>query len=152
MPEWTWEWWQWMCALYSSKLQQYRNLTIRLFSVISRTLIGGSLNPLQTCIWCILQLQPTGQYTELNVKTVLFQIIQFSISTQFTCQNYCHDQNWWLSYWVSALQSVVAVSISSDGDHGIHCWWGLMRPNKVETAVRCFRMSYGSVRRIFWSW
>ena len=32
---------------------------------------------------------PIGQYTELNVKkkTVLFQIIQYSISTQFICQN-----------------------------------------------------------------
>ena len=27
----------------------------------------------------------------------------------------------------------------------------LMRPNKVETAVQCFRMSRASVRRIFWS-
>ena len=28
-----------------------------------------------------------GQHTELNVKTVLFQIIQFSISTQFKYKN-----------------------------------------------------------------
>ena len=26
-------------------------------------------------------------YTQLNVKTALFQPIQFSISTQFKCQN-----------------------------------------------------------------
>ena len=36
-------------------------------------------------------------------------------------------------------------------------WWKsrytlLMGPNKVETAVQCFRMSCISVRRIFWSW
>ena len=47
----------------------------------------GGLTSLQRCSRCILQPQPTGQYTELNVKTVLFQIIQFSISTQFTFQN-----------------------------------------------------------------
>ena len=28
----------------------------------------------------------------------------------------------------------------------------MIRPNKVETAVQCFRMSRASVRRIFWSW
>ena len=35
--------------------------TIKLFSVISRTLIGGGLTPLQKCSRCILQPQPTGQ-------------------------------------------------------------------------------------------
>ena len=36
---------------------------------------------------CILQPQPTEKYTELNVKTVLFQIIEFIISIQFRRQN-----------------------------------------------------------------
>ena len=49
--------------------------------------LGEGLTPLQRCSHCILQPQLTGQYTELNVKAVLFQIIQFSISTQFRCQN-----------------------------------------------------------------
>ena len=31
------------------------------------------------------------------------------------------DMNWWLSCRVSAIQSVVAGSISSVGDYGIHC-------------------------------
>ena len=34
--EWTWEWWQWKRTPHSLKL-----LTIRLFHVISKTLIGG---------------------------------------------------------------------------------------------------------------
>ena len=37
------------------------NLTIRLFSVISRILVEGSLTPLQRSSQCILQPQPTGQ-------------------------------------------------------------------------------------------
>ena len=43
--EWTWEWWRWRGTPHSPKLQHYWNLTIRLFSVISRTLIeeGGVL-------------------------------------------------------------------------------------------------------------
>ena len=61
--------------------------TIRLFSLISRTLVGRDLSPLHKSSWYILQLQPIGQYTELNVKTVLFQTIHFSISIQFKYQN-----------------------------------------------------------------
>ena len=62
---------------------------VRLFSVISSLLAsgGGGLTPLQRRSQRILQPQLIGQYTELNVKTFLFQIIQFSISTQFRCQN-----------------------------------------------------------------
>ena len=33
----------------------------------------GGLNPLQRCSQCILQPQPTGQYTELNVKQFYFR-------------------------------------------------------------------------------
>ena len=41
---------------------------------------------LQRRSWCIIQPQPTGQ--SFNVKTVLFQAGQFSMSTQFNCQKY----------------------------------------------------------------
>ena len=51
--EWTWEQWQWRGTLYSPKLQHHWSLTIRSFSVISRTL--------QRCSRWILQPQPTGQ-------------------------------------------------------------------------------------------
>ena len=47
-PEWTWEQWQWRGTPHSPKLQQYWDLTIWLFSVISRTLIeewGSYLSP-----------------------------------------------------------------------------------------------------------
>ena len=40
-PEWTWEWWQWRGYPTFPKLQHYWNLTIKLFSVISRTLVVG---------------------------------------------------------------------------------------------------------------
>ena len=43
MPEWTWERWQWRGTPHSQKLQHYWNLTIRLFSVKCRTLVGGVL-------------------------------------------------------------------------------------------------------------
>ena len=51
-----------LCIL--QKLQYCWNLTIRLFIVISRTLVGwGCLTPLQRCSQCILQPQLTGQQT-----------------------------------------------------------------------------------------
>ena len=40
---WVWEWWHWRDTPHSLNLQHYWNLTIRLFSVIARTLIGGVL-------------------------------------------------------------------------------------------------------------
>ena len=45
-PEWTWEQWQWRGTPHSPKLQQYWNLSIRLFSVISRSFVEWeSLTP-----------------------------------------------------------------------------------------------------------
>ena len=53
---------------HSPKLRHYWSLTIRLFSVISRTLVsgGGGLTPLQRSSRCILQPKLTGQ--ECNIK------------------------------------------------------------------------------------
>ena len=45
-PEWTWEQRQWRGSPHSPKLQHCLNLTIRLFSVISRTLVRGGVLPL----------------------------------------------------------------------------------------------------------
>ena len=42
-PEWTREQWQWRGAPHSPKLQRHWNFTIRLSSVINRTLIGEVL-------------------------------------------------------------------------------------------------------------
>ena len=50
------EQWQSRGALYSSRPQHDWDLTIRLFSVIFRTLNGGGLTPLQRCSLCILLL------------------------------------------------------------------------------------------------
>ena len=41
------------------------------------------------------------------------------------------DMDWWPSGRVSALLSVVGGSISSIEDHGIHCWWDLIRSKQL---------------------
>ena len=59
--KWTWLRWDWRSTPQSQKLHYYRSLTIRLFSVISWTLVGWrGLTPQQRCIRCILQPQETG--------------------------------------------------------------------------------------------
>ena len=58
--KWTWERWQWSVTPHFPKLQHYWNPTIKLFSVIWRSLFVGSLTPLQKSSWCILQPQPIG--------------------------------------------------------------------------------------------
>ena len=45
-PKWTWERWQWRGTQHSRKLQHCWKLTIRLFSVISRTLVRVGILPL----------------------------------------------------------------------------------------------------------
>ena len=82
------------------------NLTIRLFSVIYRTLVGGGCYPsaeiqsvystapvdwaihrfkCQTVLFQIIQFSISTQFR--RQKTVLFRAIQFSTNTQFQCQN-----------------------------------------------------------------
>ena len=54
------------------------------------------------------------------------------------------DDDWWLSGRVSALNSVVAGLISSGGNHGIHCWWGLIRSKKLSSvSVYCVQVFAG---------
>ena len=38
---------------------------------------------------------------------------------------------------VSAMQSMVAGSISSGGNHGIHCWWDLIRLKQLSSVSVC---------------
>ena len=42
------EWWQWRGTPHSPKLHHYWNITIRLFNVISRTLVGTIYQPLRS--------------------------------------------------------------------------------------------------------
>ena len=57
--DWTRVRWQWRGTQDSLKLQIYGSLTIRLFRVTSRTLVGGVFL-LCRCSRCILQPEPIG--------------------------------------------------------------------------------------------
>ena len=70
-PEWTWEQWQWRCALHSPKLQHHWNLTIKLLSVISRVLLlcRGAVHVFYGPSW--LGHHPTG----LTLTGVVIHVI-----------------------------------------------------------------------------
>ena len=85
--KWTWERWQWRSTPHSPKLQYYWNLTIRLFSVISRTLVGGGLTALQRSSWYILQPQPPGQKPfrlQKGIQCRSFRWFKFGFSFSLT--------------------------------------------------------------------
>ena len=65
------------------KLQYYWSLTIRLFDVISVTLVDRGLTLLQRCSQCILQHQPT------ELENLLVFLFRFA-RTVFSLQTYFH--------------------------------------------------------------
>ena len=74
------------------KLQHYRNPTIRLFSVISRTLLWRVTPLLRS--WCILQLQPTRQKIFEKSKKMIFcslvKVITAHTHTHIHTHTYTH--------------------------------------------------------------
>ena len=102
-PEWTWE--QWRGTPHSPKLQHCWNLTIRLFSVISRTLVRGGTLQFQT-------IQFSISTTVSLSKTVLFQTIQFSISPQIS-------SIWPLDRTLSGTTTPGQSGLGSDGNEGV---------------------------------
>ena len=78
-----------------------------------------------TAIWPKCVLQVTSVLFTEDMATQLPWLVNLALLM-------CH-MNWWLSCRVSVLQSVVAGSISSGGDHSIHCWWDLIRSKQLSS-------------------
>ena len=104
-----------MAMKYSILLKLLRNwsLTIRLFSVISRTLVSGGLTPLQRCSRCFLQPLPIAlisvrthvKFVEnMHEKDKCFrcQIIFYVFTSCFyhlqTAENHL-NVSWWQFKW-----------------------------------------------------
>ena len=82
-PEWTWEQWQWRGTQLSTKLQLYWNLTIRLFSVISRTLVEGVLPLCREAVSVF--------YSPSWLGKILYVYICTKISTHTHVHTYIHS-------------------------------------------------------------
>ena len=113
-PEWIWERWQWRGTLHSPKLQHYWILTIRLFSVISRTLVGGGgggvLTLCREAVNVFDSPQPTGQWGDIAYHLILLGDDSFVFSpepvTMFSDYefNLCIRQSS-ISFWIGCVQS-----------------------------------------------
>ena len=79
-----------MDTAQSPKLQHYWGLIIRLFRVISRTIVGlrRVLNPLQRCSWCILQSHPIEH---VHSHTPIYIYIYIYINNLFSPIVYVTD-------------------------------------------------------------
>ena len=81
----------------------------------------------------------TPCYSVKSSRTALrtvFDTLPYSITCVWETSLHC-DMGCWLSCRVSALQSVVAASISSGGNPGIHCWWDLIRSKQQSSVSVC---------------
>ena len=65
------------------------------------------------------------------------QVIEAQLPWLVDLSSLSGDMNWWLRCSVSAVQSVVAGSISSGRDYGIHCWWDLIRSKQRSSVPVC---------------
>ena len=69
-------------------------------------------------------IEPTTDFTyerENNNTLPILDSLTVHITHIVNLASFVNDMIWWLSCRVLALQSVVTGSISSGGDHGIHC-------------------------------
>ena len=100
-PEWIWEQWQWRGAPYSPRPQHYWDLTIRLFSVISRTLVVGE-GVLPRCREAVGVF-----YSPSRLSKILFDLMwllsQFCNFHRFQCL--LGSIKWWIMFGLSILFS-----------------------------------------------
>ena len=75
-------------------------------------------------------------YIYMSVCMYVYMWVWVSVCV-WTLASFVCDMNWWLSCRVLAMQSVVAGSISSGGDYGIHCWWDLIRSKQLSSVPVC---------------
>ena len=92
-PHWTWKRWQWRGTTYSPKFQYYRNLTIRLFRVISRTLVGicgGSYSSAEKQSVYSTALDDRAMIPN-RVQIICVKNVRYYITAQ-TNNNFCYSQ------------------------------------------------------------
>ena len=109
-----------LCIPQSSSITG--NLTIGLFSVISWTLIGGGLTPLQRFSWCILQPQPTGQslfhipyiHSVFHIpyihSSLSFEDLIFNRPVTWSCR-ICSLHLWWFILWDHTYYLIVLLNM-----------------------------------------
>ena len=78
-----------------------------------------------------LQLGPGGNRVLCRLKRTFKTHQVAHLPWLVDLASFMCDMGRWLICGVSALHSVVAGSISGDGDHGMHCWWHPVRSKQL---------------------
>ena len=106
------------------KLQHHWNLTNRLFSVISRTLIAGGLTPLQTvAVGVFYSLSQMGKHAvEFHTKDtpILWEVLSI-------CRGYIQHLSRRISFWMESTQ-ILHWSLTETPTHAqiiSTFWWEL---------------------------
>ena len=109
----------------------YRNLrnwrSIKRPQIAVPKLYNWAISSYRTQVTPNPQVMVIARPNNLNVSCKLFGYLAALLLWLVDLASLVCDMNWWLSCRVSALQSVVAWSISSCGDYGIHSWCDLIR-------------------------
>ena len=112
-----------------------------IFSVICRTLVCGDLNPLQKYSRRILQPQSTGQEIKGYLIIELLSVI-LNCNYQRKKKKHLfafHGFIFYSKYSITSCHKIISLLllISRGGDHGIHCWWDLIRSKKLSGVSLC---------------
>ena len=102
-PKWTWERWLWRCSPHSPKLQNYWSLTIKLFSIITRTLLRRRR---ESCPYTVMQsvyFTAPGDWAMHTVKW--FQVFLFNISNSINQVFRSNNNNLHISVWFQVFLS-----------------------------------------------
>ena len=131
--------WKWNGTLPSLKVLHYWILTIRLFSVISKMLIGGSLIRLQRGRPCILQPQPTDvfvKWKEIKSNTSTIKIYPCILPQKYMGWVLWHIKHWRLLNAKSTLY--IFLKYITFGLFGFYCIStivGFLIPNPLYTYI-----------------
>ena len=87
--------------------------------------------PGKTWLWWGVTVS-SGKSTDVTCKTHL-GYLPAQLPWLVDLASLVCNRNWWISCRVSALQSVVAGSISRGGGYGEHCWWDLVRSRQLSS-------------------
>ena len=168
--EWTWEWWQWRGTPHSSNLQHYLNLTMRLFSVVSRTLIGGAVGKFYSPSWLgkillrekfyrrdiIVSLIPSS-FVSLKLDKMFRETYEKSLISITLTLSYFKPENIKARllascYWKVCVHAFLKVGTRKSGQkchillyQWLYCQWGIEYTDCIYRRDKATPLNMGSI-------
>ena len=133
--KWTWERWQWRDTLHSTKLQHCWSSTIRLFNVISRTLVKGVLllwRDAVSVFYCPSRLDCVYMCVIIYIYIYIYIRGAFKIKIKYIIA--IHLMRWPTNFYDFTFKSTATAAI---GIHPTKAW--LSQLVKFKNAIWHFR-------------